>query len=58
MITLQELMAKGEQANKKLTPPDKRYIPKENCYGRTVDYKMAPGKKVCAYNPGGGGSKD
>jgi hypothetical protein len=22
--------------------------PKENCYGRTVDYKMAPGKKVCA----------
>jgi hypothetical protein len=23
--------------------------PKENCYGKTVDYKMAPGKKVCAF---------
>lgn len=55
MITLQEFIAKGEKPNKKLTPPDKRYKPKENCYGRTVDYKMAPGKKVCAYNPGGGG---
>ena len=55
MITLKEFIAKGETPNKKLTPPDKRYKPKENCYGRTVDYKMAPGKKVCAYNPGGGG---
>ena len=55
MITLKELLAKGEKANRKLTPPDKRYIPKENCYGKTVDYKMAPGKKVCAFNPGGGG---
>jgi hypothetical protein len=26
-----------------------KYVkPKENCYGHTVDYKMAPGKKVCA----------
>jgi hypothetical protein len=26
-----------------------KYVkPKENCYGKTVDYKMAPGKKVCA----------
>lgn len=23
--------------------------PKENCYGKTVKYAMAPGKKVCAF---------
>ena len=27
----------------------KPYHPKEKCYGKTVDYKMAPGKKVCAF---------
>jgi len=25
------------------------YKPKINCYGKTVDYKMAPEKKVCAF---------
>lgn len=25
------------------------YKPKINCYGKTVKYKMAPGKKVCAF---------
>jgi hypothetical protein len=27
----------------------KPYNPKINCYGKTVDYKMAPEKKVCAF---------
>jgi len=27
----------------------KPYKPKINCYGKTVKYKMAPGKKVCAF---------
>lgn len=26
----------------------KPYKPKIKCYGKTVDYKMAKGKKVCA----------
>jgi hypothetical protein len=27
-----------------------KYVkPKENCYGHTVDYKMAPKEKVCAF---------
>ena len=39
-----------------------KYVkPKENCYGRTVKYAMAPKKKVCALNTdsgSGGGSGD
>jgi hypothetical protein len=39
-----------------------KYVkPKENCYGRTVKYVMAPKKKVCALNTdsgSGGGSGD
>ena len=27
----------------------KPYKPKIDCYGKTVDYKMAPEKKVCAF---------
>lgn len=46
------------KVNKKLTPPNKMYTPKENCYGKTVDYKMAPGKKVCAKNTSGGGGDE
>jgi len=27
-----------------------KYVkPKENCYGKTVDYKMAPKEKICAF---------
>jgi hypothetical protein len=27
-----------------------KYVkPKENCYGKTVDYKMEPKEKVCAF---------
>lgn len=36
-----------------------KYVkPKENCYGRTVKYAMAPKKKVCSLNTdsGSGGS--
>jgi hypothetical protein len=45
-----------EQA--KLTPKDKAYKPKIDCYGKTVDYKMAPGKKVCAKNTSDGGGDE
>ena len=32
-----------------------KYVkPKENCYGRTVKYAMAPKKKVCAVNTDSG----
>jgi hypothetical protein len=32
-----------------------KYVkPKENCYGRTVKYVMAPKKKVCALNTDSG----
>ena len=32
-----------------------KYVkPKENCYGRTVKYAMAPKKKVCALNTDSG----
>jgi len=32
-----------------------KYVkPKENCYGRTVKYAMAPKKKVCSLNTGSG----
>ena len=61
MIDMKKFSQFIEEANKvskKLTPPGKAYKPKVNCYGRTVDYKMAPGKKVCAFNPGGGGPSD
>ena len=38
-----------------------KYVkPKENCYGKTVKYAMAPGKKVCAKRSGSssGGNGD
>jgi hypothetical protein len=32
-----------------------KYVkPKENCYGRTVKYAMAPKKKVCSLNTDSG----
>jgi hypothetical protein len=33
---------------------DKYVKPKENCYGRTVKYVMAPKKKVCSLNTDSG----
>lgn len=36
----------------------KPYKPKINCYGKTVNYKMLPGKKVCARRSGSSAGGD
>jgi len=57
MKKFSQFLEEAEKVNKKLTPPGKAFKPKVNCFGRTVDYKMAPGKKVCAYSPPDGGGE-
>ncbi len=58
MKTFSQFLEEASKVNNKLTPPGKAYKPKVNCYGKTVDYKMAPNKKVCAYSSSDSGRED